>query len=321
MLGIDIISQLTILAKLIFNGLQSLADILKTLKDLIGVDKILDMIDFLVALFRPKMVDAKILLENGISPIYYNETEDYERRVEDIENILDGDLSKKVNIEKFKYSDDPNARKKHKKKFGGKTRDEDEIEDWLEELEAKGDREVVAYRSPIMNDEGDDFAGWIFYHANAYDNMKSGWSAGKKRRRNKVIKKASKKNKLKQGKLVGGVAQLKKNKSFGYYNNKGKYISNSVNGFDAYYWYTKWTNDPNDCEPDFDNLNIVYDENGNIVSTTAKNNNVVSPVQTTANGSLVEITEGNVTRRVFVEGKVVKSGDFVNVDGKKYRVK
>ena len=43
-LGIDIISQLTILAKIVANGFQSLADILQTLKDLIGVDKILNMI-------------------------------------------------------------------------------------------------------------------------------------------------------------------------------------------------------------------------------------------------------------------------------------
>jgi hypothetical protein len=61
----------------------------------------------------------------------------------------------------------------------------------------------------------------------------------------------------------------------------------------------------------------VEDENGNIV-IKAINENVVSPVQTTQNGSLVELSDG---RRVFVEGKIVKSGDFVNVDGKRYKVK
>ena len=319
-LGIDIISQLTILVKLIFNGLQSLADLLQTLKDLIGVDKILNMIDYLVSLFRPKMIDAKMLLENGISPIYYNETEDYEQRVDAIEALLEGDISGKVKVEKFKYSDDPNARKKYKKEFGGKTKDEDEIEDWLEELEAKGEREIYAYRSPLLNDEGDDFAGWIYYHANAYDNMKDSWSAGKKRRRNKVIKKASKKNKLVQGKLVGGVAQLKKNKSFGYYNN-GKYKNNTVTGFDAYYWYTEYTNDPTNCTPDESNIEYIYDENGNYIGTKAKNETVVSPIMTTENGSMVEVQNGNTTMRVFVEGRIVKSGDFINVNGVKYRVK
>lgn len=317
-LGVDIISQLTILAKLIFNGFQSLADILKILKDLIGVDKILNMIDYLIGLFRPKMVDAKILIENGLSPIYYNETEDYENRVNEIENILEGDLSEKVNIERFKYSDDPNARKKHKKEFGGRSKDEEEIEDWLEELEAKGEREIVAYRSPILNIEGDDFAGWIYYFPDAYDDMKKSWSSGKKRRRNKVIKKASKKNKFVGGRLTGGVAQLSRNKSFGYYNKKGKYVGNSVTGFDAYYWYTHWTNDVTDCVPDFDNVVIEYDDNGNLLPKIAINKNVVSPIQTTSNGSMVELSDG---RRVFVEGKIVKSGDYVNVDGVKYKVK
>ena len=111
---------------------------------------------------------------------------------------------------------------------------------------------------------------------------------------------------------------MKKNKKFGYYNESGSYVKNSVTGFDAYYWYTKWTNDPTECEPDFSNTEPVYDKEGNIIGNKAINANVVSPVHTTSNGSLVELSDG---RRVFVEGTVVKSGDFVNVDGVKYRVK
>ena len=313
-LGIDIISQFTILAKIVCNGIQSVAEIMNTLKEIFGVDLILNMIDFLIALFRPKMVDAKILLENTLSPVYYNETEDYANRVEAIEAMLEDDKSGgKVDV--FYYTDDKYARKNDK--FGGDAKNDDEIEDILEELEAKGEREVVAYRSPILNAEGDDFAGWIFYHANAYDDMKKTWSNAKKRRKNKLIKKASKKNKLVLSKLVGGVAQLKNTMRFGYYNSNGEYVARSVNGFDAYYWYTKWTNDPTDCEPDFSN-GYTYDKDGNLVLTNNINKKVVSPIQTTANGSLVELSDG---RRVFVEGKIVKSGDFINVEGVKYRVK
>ena len=300
-LGIDIISQLTIIAKIILCGFQSLADILKTLKDLIGIDKILSMIDFLVALFRPKMIDAKILIENSLSPVYYNETEDYEARVNAIEALLE-DENDGGYVSVFNYTDDAYARKKDRKSFGGYMNSDEDIENILEELEAKGEREIVAYRSPILNDEGDDFAGWIFFHADAYDDMKRSWSSSKKRRRNKVIKKASKKNKLRQGKLIGGVAKLKNNRRFGYYDANGKYRGNTVTGYDAYYWYTKWTNDPTDCEVDFTN----------------EGRDVVNPIQTTQNGSLVELSDG---RRVFVEGKIVQSGDFVNVDGVKYRVK
>jgi hypothetical protein len=131
--------------------------------------------------------------------------------------------------------------------------------------------------------------------------MNKDWSSYTKRSRNKLIRKASKKNKMRMGKLIGGVAQLKKNMTFGYYKGS-KYVGNSVTGYNAYYWYTKWTNDPTDCEVDMENKGV----------------DVVNPVTTTSNGSLVELSDG---RRVFVEGKVVKSGDFVNVDGVKYRVK
>ena len=317
-LGIDIISQLTILIKLIANGLTSLKELMDTLKKLIGVDVILNMIDFLLALFGPKLIDAKILLENSLSPVYYNETEDYENRVAAIEALLEDTV--KVNgvdvdkqggeVETFKYTDDEYARLKYRdtsygrnmSPFGGVAEDDETISEWLEELEAKGEREIVAYRSPILNAEGDDFAGWIFYHPHAYDDMNKGWSDIKKRIRDKLIKKASRKNKIVGSKLRGGVAQLKGNKRFGYYNSNGDYVGNSVTGFDAYYWYTKWTNDPTDCVPDLEN----------------KGRDVVVPIQTTANGSLVELADG---RRVFVEGKIVKSGDFVNVNGIKYKVK
>lgn len=319
-LGIDIIAQLTILAKLIFGGFKSLSEALKILKDIIGVDAILNMIDYLVALFRPKMIDAKILLENAISPIYYNETEEYETKVEALEALLSDDKDG-GSVDEFKYTDDPYARKKYRNKehtYGGKMKTDEDIEDALEELEAKGEREIVAYRSPILNAEGDDFAGWIFYHAYAYDDMKKSWGDAKKRRKNKLIKKASKKNKMRQGKLIGGVAQLKKNMSFGYTDGNGKFHKNTVTGFDAYYWYTKWTNDPTDCEADFSNVEFTYDKDGKIIGAKVINENVVSPIQTMANGSLVELSDG---RRVFVEGKIVKSGDFVNVNGVKYKVK
>jgi hypothetical protein len=135
-----------------------------------------------------------------------------------------------------------------------------------------------------------------------------------------VIKKASKKNKIVGSKVTGGVALLKGYKGFGYTNKNKKYIGNSVNGFDAYYWYTKWTNDPMDCDPDFSNTEFVYDKDGNLVKNESFSRSVVTPVMTTSNGSLVQVTDGDKTMKIFVEGKIVKSGDFVNVNGKKYRV-
>ena len=332
LLGIDIISQLTILAKVIANGLQSLAEIFKTLSDLLGVDKILNMINVLVELFKPKMIDAKRLLENSLNPIYYNETEDYENKLDALEGLLDKEGT--VTPEKFHYTDDINNKRHEKKKYiyGGDDinleydgDDDDKGEaallDLIEKFEEKGDREIVAYRTPILTEDGEDFAGWIFFHADAYDNMDNEWKRRKKYRKNKLIKKAAKKNKItSSGKTSGGVTKLKNDKSFGSYGSNGKFSENSVTAYDAYYWYTKWTSDPTDCAPDFSNVEYEYDDEGNIIYNENFKNEVVTPVMTTANGSLVEVTDGGRTFRVFVEGKTVQSGDFVNVNGKKYRV-
>ena len=321
-LGIDIISQLTILAKIVANGIQSISEILKTLKEILGVDKILNLIDYIIELFRPKMSDAKMLLENSLSPIYYNETEDYEKRVEEMDKLLnDDDDDGGGDVDKFTYTDNPYAKKN--KEFGGNG-NEEEVEDWLDELEAKGEREVVAYRSPILNAEGDDFAGWIYYYANAREDylahVKGGKNAKKrkKRRRNNLIKKAAKKNKKLGNKLIGGVAQLRRDDTSFKFNQK------KATGFDAYFWYIYWTNDPTDCVPDMSNVEVYYDENGKPQINPSYQSSMTTPSQsvlTTSNGSLVEVYDGTTTYRVFIEGEIVKSGDIVNVNGKKCRVK
>ena len=317
-LGIDIISQLTILAKIIACGLKSIADILKMLKELLGIDTILNLIDCLVALFKPKMADAKLLLENSLSPVYYKETDEYEQKLEALNNLRDDNYKTGGYVEEFNYSNDKLYDGKNET-YGGDIAEE-KIEEVIEALEQKGEREIVAYRSPILNDAGDDFAGWIFFHAYAYDSMNKAWfseNPEKMRRKNRLISVASKKNALRHGKLVGGVARLKKSMDFGYTDSSNKFHRNTVSGYDAYYWYTKWTTDTTDAVPDMSN-GYTYDKNGNLVfDNNNVKKNVVNTVQTTQNGSLVELSDGT---RVFVEGKIVKSGDFINVNGRKCRV-
>ena len=59
------------------------------------------------------------------------------------------------------------------------------------------------------------------------------------------------------------------------------------------------------------------DDDGNVIFD-GDNGDVVSPVMTTENGTLVELEDG---RRVFVNGFGIKSGDYVLVEGKRYRVR
>jgi hypothetical protein len=91
--------------------------------------------------------------------------------------------------------------------------------------------------------------------------------------------------------------------------------TNRPKAYDAFYWYTKWTTDPND---DGLSKDVETDENGNIIIDTDDHTDEISPVMTTENGTLVELEDG---RRVFVNDFGIKSGDFVLVEGKRYRVK
>ena len=76
----------------------------------------------------------------------------------------------------------------------------------------------------------------------------------------------------------------------------------SDTAYKAFYWYTYYTEDlEKDC------FEFKTDDNTVIID------NVVH----TENGSVVQLSDG---RKVFVANNMVKSGDYVNVDGVKYRV-
>ena len=51
---------------------------------------------------------------------------------------------------------------------------------------------------------------------------------------------------------------------------------------------------------------------------TTDNSIIIDNAVHTENGSVVQLNDG---RKVFVANNMVKSGDYVNVDGVKYRVK
>jgi hypothetical protein len=275
--GIDIIKQIDNLAKIILNGLNSLKEIKDKLMEILNIKWLLDFIDSIIELFMGKCLEGKELIENTISPIYYNETDDYEQRMNALEEQV-------ANLD----DDDKNAGEKLEKK--------------IDELEEYGET-ICAYKSPILNEDGTDFKAWIFY----YSNIDNRYRSSQKLKRlfsRMIMKRAAKTGHRKRG----GVNMLKSKKVFKLY------YGMNVNGettyrpkaYDAFYWYTKWTTDPND-----DNLDRTEDEINN-------NEDIISPVMTTENGTLVELEDG---RRVFVNDFGIKSGDYVLVEGQRYRVK
>ena len=189
---------------------------------------------------------------------------------------------------------------------------EEKVSDIIDELENQGEL-IVAYKSPIIQEaaageesnvsnlidggtvENDiKFIGWHFFHPdlNHTDN-KYYSSKFMKKIKSKIIKKASKTGHKKKG----GVARLKI-KNVGRGSKKDK-------AYVAFYWYTYYTEDiERDC---FERM-------------TEDKTIIVDSVMRTENGSIVEVEIDGQTRKVFVADANVRKGDYVTVDGVKYRV-
>lgn len=288
--GIDIIKQIDNLVKIILNGLNSMREIKEKLMKILNIQWLLDLIDSIINLFMGKCLEGKELIENTLSPVYYKDTDDYENRM----NYYENEVS---NINEEDEDQEDYA---------------EQLQEAIERLEEQGES-IIAYKSPKLTDDGNDFKAWVFFHTNI-DNRYRSRQFLKRFFSRLIMKKAVKTGNRKNG----GVNLLRSRRVFtmpwemtvldGSRTNRPK-------AYDAFYWYTKWTTDPND---DGLSKDVETDENGNIIIDTDDHTDEISPVMTTENGTLVELEDG---RRVFVNDFGIKSGDFVLVEGKRYRVK
>lgn len=309
---IDIMNNVNKLARIMLNGINSLSEIIQQLMELLGLQWFMDLIQNILDFFNSKTNNIRSLIENTLSPVYYRDTDEYDNTLEIIENMMNDDgnadnvsLSREDeiyltnNTKNTRYyaisGDDLNNLKDTKDADNW----EKKYDEFMNKLEDKGD-EIVAYKSPIlvltsewasnvsglMNGEtvaGDiKFVGWYFYHP---DLNHTNLSRFAKKFKKRVIQKASKK---------GGVNKLNSKKIRG------------VKAYDRFYWYAYYTEDlEKDC----------------YVNTANRKTNTdvyIDSVIQTENGSIVNV-EG--IGQVFVKDNMVKSGDYVNVNGKKYRVK
>ena len=218
-------------------------------------------------------------------------------------------------LKTFKDGDDVAKKVKKYKKLSSADDKEDDIDKMLDKLEEYSD-ELVAYKSPILEEVGEHpvtaelmdgkpidndvkFIGWHFFHPNL-DHTGSKFYTSKlmKKIKSKIIKRASKTSHKKRG----GIYKLHK-KTVG----RGR---NKVEAYTAFYWYTYYTEDlQKDCfewEDGFTNQGKIY----------------VDSVIQTQNGSVVQIVDINGEKRmVFVADNMVRKGDYVNVDGVRYKVR
>lgn len=323
---IDIINNVNKLVRIMLNGINSLKEILDEFLNIIGLKWLMNLVQNIINLFGDNIKSARLRLENSLSPVYFSDTKEYENSLEALESLLDGkrvsiretltgsiDMLNSINSINKDFNEVYNGAKNISYINTSATTDRavayaenqsEKVQKLIDELEKRGD-EIVAYKSPIIEEPGDTttvsnmidggssdidikFIGWNFFHPNLdhtnNDYYKSNFM---KKIKSKIIKKAAKNGHKKRG----GVNGL-----------RTRWKVKSDTAYDAFYWYTYYTEDlEKDC------FEFKTDDNTVIID------NVVH----TENGSVVQLSDG---RKVFVANNMVKSGDYVNVDGVKYRV-
>ena len=318
---IDIINNVNKLVRIMLNGINSLKEILDEFLSIIGLKWLMNLVQNIINLFGDNIKSARLRLENSLSPVYFSDTKEYENSLEALESLLDGNrisicetLSGSIEMLNsinsinadfnIAYSGAKNISYINTSANSSKTaqKQSEKVQILIDELEKRGD-EIVAYKSPIIEEPGDTttvsnmidggssdvdikFIGWHFFHPNL-NNKNYYKSDFMKKIKSKIIKKAAKSGHKKRG----GVNGL-----------RTRWKVKSDTAYKAFYWYTYYTEDlEKDC------FEFKTDDNTVIID------NVVH----TENGSVVQLSDG---RKVFVANNMVKSGDYVNVDGVKYRV-
>ena len=318
-----IIQNINSLAMMMLNGLRSLKDIVKQLMELFGLKWLMDLIQSIIDLFSKKLTDDKEIFENTLSPVNFNETDVYENTMEVFEYLSDGNgvvdtteqrsiLSSAESMLKSLGDDGKKmADKVSKIRRAKKAMKDDDLEEIFDDFESFGET-MVAYRSPILEktgektsvsdivDNGKDwkedmgFIGWHYFHPDLNHTGSKYYSSKlMKKIKSKIMKRAAKTG----NKANGGVRKLYKSKV-------GKLTSkNRTIAYNAFYWYDYYTTDIED-------LGYVSDalENATFIKSSVQTNN----------GSIVELNDG---RKVFVAESGIRSGDYVSVNGVKYRVK
>lgn len=321
---IDIINNVNKLVRIMLNGINSLKEILDEFLNIIGLKWLMNLVQNIINLFGDNIKSARLRLENTLSPVYFSDTKEYENTIEALDSLLEGvkmsddgktSMSNIPKLLEYVQNDDINKLIKSinsAKNINVINPDKDDevkrIENLLNDMESQGDV-IVAYKSPIIEEPGDTttvsnmidggssdvdikFIGWNFFHPNLNHTKQVYYRSNLiKKIKSKIIQKAAKNGHKKNG----GVTRLK-NKKVGSLRRK------IDTAYVAFYWYTYYTEDlEKDC------FEFKTDDNTVIID------NVVH----TENGSVVQLNDG---RKVFVANNMVKSGDYVNVDGVKYRV-
>ena len=344
----NIINDINKLVAIILNGINNFNEIFAQLMKLLSLDWLLNLIEKIQNNFGKVIATTADLLENTLEPVYFEDTDDYEEMMDAIDNLLELELPEGQTTKSYVqtiYSYVAGNSKLSNSLSSALTYDlardiynqteSEGIEDKIEKLEDTLDemgKTIVAYRSVVFKrDENNNYIysdstenkaannylsrssisepkikGYLYYHPDLYHFDVSCFGGGflgglfakaRRRRKSRYIKKAAKMSNRERG----GVYMLKhKSKLF-----KNRKTNKNVSAWDAFYWYMVTTED---IDVDF-------------LGTDNTETNISKVVFNTKTGSVVLVDLGNGnTQKVFVENANVKSGDYVNYNGKKYKI-
>lgn len=343
---IDIINHINKLARIMLNGINNLKEIIDQFMKMFGLTWLMNLIKNILDMFRSNIKNVRLRLENSLSPVYLGDTKIYEETVDALTALID-DKEKdddKVFIPEGTFENIKNILDEVKDGLKKKDRETidsvktklddgkktiDNINGMLEELDNISET-IVAYKSPIIklidNEEtktaditdGDElttdmkFIGWHFFHPNLYydtdkdqkkiNGNKISFSPFIQKIKSKIIRRAAKTGNKERGGING--MKSKTQKGCERWKVKTKNMG-KISAYDAFYWFTYYTEDmEKDC--------FEWTVNNGYQDKIFIDNIIQSEY-----GSVVNIGDG---RKVFVANNMVRKGDFVTVNGIKYKV-
>lgn len=323
----NIVTDIRKLINIIMAGFKSLKNMINQLKDLFKMDWLLNLFKNTKNLFNNKMKEASVVLENSLQPVYVKDTQFYKDAMDNLYKSLNTIDVEIINDVIKSYEDWGNSICAYRSiKFKDK--------DFIDSLENYGTDEFTGYTIPIQTGcTNFEPEGYYYYHSDlvhrgfnnkgeyTLDEFKWGLSKnilfGHDENWIKRVAESRMRflslyiyNAANRNDLSGGVNMLKSNRQL-YINDVNK---KSVNAIDAFFWYYTEVNSEN----------FMYDDppcvdlEGNEIIPSKQQAHIKLNSDT---GSVVTIDVGNGnTQKLFIKNASVKKGDYVNYNGRKYKI-
>ena len=335
----NIIKCIKKLVNIIFSGINNILEIIRQLKELVNFKWIINIVYKIRSLFIESVQNAIDNLSQTLQPVYYKDTDEYMEKMEIIEKLCSGETDSETlsSTQIYEFADKINCdRSLAVKMYNGE--DDDAIEDYINEVEESGE-EVIAYRALKFNsptDRGnnnlieneDDLKvslsnftlsmpqvnAYEYFHADLTHRSKNEFKWGhifnffnsdkiaekRQKRKGLFIKNASKKTNGRE--LLNNITLY-----------KNAVNQKKVSRYDAFFWYKK----------EVTNDDFMFDEPILDATDGATYKSQSAHIKLNSeNGSVVTVDLGNgEVQKLFIKDANVKSGDYVNYNGKKYKIK